>query len=127
MGRRRQRAIVLTLRGQADVGWGNPWDKDMVDQPSAKPQESQAPAGPHSIPVVGGETLPNPTTEAGLFTAKDEAVTLQNPVAATAEAVALGEYLLQLNCLVGQGVAGRGDGPIGVRIAVSPVGVADAA
>ncbi len=126
MRRTQQMAIVLTLLGQAAAGWGNPWDKDMVDQPSAKPQESQAPAGPHSVPVVGGETLPAPTTEAGMFAAKDEAVTLQNPVAATAESVAQGEYLFQLNCLVCHGVEGRGDGPVGVLLETSPVDMHDA-
>ena len=73
MRRTTQAAIALTLLGQSVVGWGNPWDKDMVDQPIAKAQRSVAPAGPDAIPVVGGETLPAPTTEAGMFEAKDEA------------------------------------------------------
>ena len=31
---------TLLLLGQATLGWAYPWDQDMVDQPSAKPQES---------------------------------------------------------------------------------------
>ena len=121
MRRTTQAAIALTLLGQSVVAWGYPWDKDMVDQPIAKAQRSEAPAGPDAIPVVGGETLPAPTTEAGMFEAKDEAVTLQNPVPATPESVATGQYLFELNCLVCHGVEGRGDGPVGVMLETSPV------
>ena len=121
MRRRKQAVFALTLLGLAGAGWGYPWDKDMVDQPSAKPQESEAPAGPGSVPVNRGETLPAPTTEAGMFEAKDAAVTVMNPVPATAESVAIGEYLYQLNCLVCHGVEGRGDGPVGMLLETSPV------
>ena len=105
--------LALLLLGHAVTGWSFPWDKDMVDQPSAKPQESEAPAAPDSIPVVGGETLPAPTTETGMFEAKDEAATVPNPVPATAESVARGAYLYEITCLVCHGPEGRGDGPVG--------------
>ncbi len=126
MRRTKQIAIALTLLGQAIVGWGYPWDKDMVDQPIAKAQRSEAPAGPDAVPVAGGETLPNPTTEAGMFDAKDEAVTLRNPVAATPESVAMGQYLFEINCLVCHGVEGRGDGPVGLQLETAPVDMHDA-
>jgi len=109
----RRATLALLLFGHAVTGWSFPWDKDMVDQPSAKPQESEAPAAPDSIPVVGGETLPAPTTETGMFEAKDEAATVPNPVPATAESVARGAYLYQITCLVCHGPEGRGDGPVG--------------
>ena len=35
------------------------WDQDMVDQPSAKPQESAAPQEPDAIPSWGGESPPD--------------------------------------------------------------------
>ena len=60
--RRTTRAITaLLLLSYAALGWGYPWDQDMVDQPSAKPQESPAPAEPNAIPIGGGETMPDPT------------------------------------------------------------------
>ena len=121
MRRTTQVAIASMLLGQSVVGWGYPWDKDMVDQPIAKAQRSEAPAGPDAVPVVGGETLPAPTTEAGMFDAKDAAVTLQNPVPATPESVATGQYLFELNCLVCHGAEGRGDGPVGLQLETSPV------
>ena len=56
-----------------------------------------------------------------MFDAKDDAVTLQNPVPATPESVATGQYLFELNCLVCHGVEGRGDGPVGLQLETSPV------
>jgi mono/diheme cytochrome c family protein len=105
-------AIVLLLI-QAGPGWSFPWDKDMVDQPSAKPQESEAPAEPDAVPVAGGETVPAPTTEAAMFAAKDAAAALPNPVPATPESVARGAELYRTNCLICHGETGRGDGIVG--------------
>ncbi len=118
--------IALILLGQAGSSWAFPWDKDMVDQPTAKPQESEAPADSEGVPVAGGETMPAPTTEAGMFEAKDAAVVVENPVPATPESVARGEYLFQINCLVCHGVDGRGDGPVGLLLATAPVDMHDA-
>lgn len=70
-------AIVgVFLLALAPFAWGFPWDQDMVDQPSAKPQKSPAPPPPNSVPVTGRETLPAPTTEKEIFKAKDAAAVL---------------------------------------------------
>jgi mono/diheme cytochrome c family protein/rhodanese-related sulfurtransferase len=113
--------VAALLLGHATAGWGFPWDQDMVDQPSAKPQESPAPPPPNSVPISGRETLPAPTTESELFKAKDEAATLRNPVPATAESVARGAYLYEINCVVCHGKQGRGDGPVGRKFDPAPV------
>jgi len=98
-----------------------PWDQDMVDQPIAKPQRSPAPAAPDSIPIVGGETMPAPTTEEGMTEAK-KAAAIPNPIPASAESLAHGEYLYQMNCLVCHGKQGKGDGPVGLKfVTKSPV------
>lgn len=109
------RIVILTvmLAGQATVAWGYPWDQDMVDQPSAKPQESEAPAEPDAIPVGGAETLPTPKSEAEAFDGKDAAAAIPNPVPATAESIARGELLYRMHCMVCHGEQGRGDGPVG--------------
>ncbi len=113
---RNTRAIAtLLLLGYAGLAWGFPWDQDMVDQPSAKPQKSPAPAEPGSVPIVGGETLPAPTTEAGMDEAKDAAATVLNPAPATVESLARGASLYETNCLVCHGREGRGDGPVGTK------------
>lgn len=119
-------AAVPFLLGLTAVAWAFPWDKDMVDQPSAKPQESEAPMDSAGVPVEGGETMPAPTTEAGMFEAKDAAVLLENPIPATPDSVAMGEYLYQITCMVCHGPEGRGDGPVGLLLATSPVDMNDA-
>ena len=54
MRRMGQGPAVLALLVFSVAGWGYPWDKDMVDQPTANPHESEAPAGPGSVPIEGG-------------------------------------------------------------------------
>ena len=107
--------IALIMCGQVATAWALPWDKDMVDQPSAKPQDSIAPAEPNAVPVTGGEFLPAPTSEAEIFDAKDAAVAILNPVTASAESIARGEYFYQINCVVCHGTEGRGDGLVGQK------------
>ena len=118
-------AVGIILLGHVTASWGYPWDKDMVDQPSAKPQESVAPAEPGSVPVTGAEFVPAPTTEAGMFDAKDAAVAIRNPVPATPESVARGKYFYEINCLVCHGPDGRGEGPVGLKFDPSPVDLND--
>ncbi len=126
MKRSTQAASVFLLLSQCAASWGNPWDQDMVDQPIAKAQRSLAPAEPDAIPIGGTETLPAPTTEAGMFDAKDDAATLQNPIPATPESVAEGQYLFELTCLVCHGAEGRGDGLVGLLLETAPVDMHDA-
>ncbi len=109
------------------AGPGCFWDKDMVDQPSAKPQASIAPAEPDAIPTWGGETVPEPDSERALFAAKDAAAALHNPIAATRESIARGADFYQVHCLVCHGEQGLGDGPVGVKFTdPSPVDLNDA-
>ena len=118
--------FALLLLSWASSGWSNPWDLDMVDQPSPKPQKSLAPPQPNAIPIYGGETVPAPTTEDGLFAAKDEAAMLVNPVPAGPESVARGQELYMTICLVCHGPEGRGDGPVGQLFENWPLDLTDA-
>jgi len=120
--------VAIFLIGFAANGWGYPWDQDMVDQPSEKPQESVAPAAPvSSVPTKGGETVPAPTTERGMFDAKDAAVSVLNPVPGTPESIERGEYFYEINCLVCHGATGKGDGPVGEKfVDPTPVDLNDA-
>ena len=126
MGQMKHIVTVVALLAISVVGWAFPWNQDMVDQPVAKPHRGQAPAGPGSIPIEGGETLPAPTTEQGMFDAKDDAAVIPNPEAATPESIVQGENLYQINCLVCHGAGGLGDGPVGQLLAVAPVDLNDA-
>jgi mono/diheme cytochrome c family protein len=127
MARIRHAVASLLLLGYAAATWSLPWDKDMVDQPSAKPQESEAPAGPGSVPVTGGETVPAPTTLTGMSDAKDAAVAIRNPVPATPDSIERGKYFFEINCLVCHGEKGLGDGPVGEKfVEKAPVDLNDA-
>lgn len=124
MRRTTRTVAVLLLLGYGALSWGYPWDQDMVDQPSPKPQKSPAPAGPGpgSVPIEGGETLPAPTTDAGMDQAKKTAAALINPIPASAESLARGASLFETNCRVCHGSQGRGDGPVGRKfVTKSPV------
>ena len=107
--------VALLLTVATASAWGFPWDQDMVDQPSAKPQESATPAQANAVPTQGGETLPAPTTEREIFAAKDAAASIPNPVPATLESIARGADFYQVNCWVCHGEQGRGDGPVGEK------------
>ena len=107
--------VALFLTVATASAWGFPWDQDMVDQPSVKPQESATPAQPNAVPTQGGETLPAPTTEREIFAAKDAAASIPNPVPATPESIARGADFYQVNCWVCHGEQGRGDGPVGEK------------
>lgn len=108
------------------IGWSYPWDKDMVDQPSEKAQESLAPPGPGSQPIFGGEFVPLPMTEQESFDMKDAAVSIRNPVPASGESIARGKYFYEINCLVCHGAEGRGDGPVGGKfVQKAPVDLND--
>ncbi len=118
--------LTILLCGQVTLVWAYPWDQDMVDQPSEKPQESAAPAEPNAIPVGGTEMFLAPMTEAEAFAGKDAAEFIPNPVPATAESIAKGEFFYQINCLVCHGVNGLGNGPVGQKfVDPSPVDLND--
>ena len=118
--------LTLLLFGCASSSWSLPWDKDMVDQPAAKPQASRAPPQPNGIPIDGGETVPKPATIDDMFDAKDEAASIVNPVPATPASVARGRDLYVMNCLVCHGPEGQGDGPVMLNFGFSPVALNDA-
>lgn len=105
--------LALLLIGYASVGWSFPWDQDMVNQPSQKPYEFLAPPEPNGIPIQGGEIVPAPKTEEGMYEAKEQAASIINPIPATDESIARGRELYKINCLVCHGAEGRGEGPVG--------------
>ena len=100
MTRTQQIIGILILAFMATVGWAFPWNQDMVDQPTEKAHETQAPPGPGSIPVEGGETLPAPTTVVGMTEAKDAAASLDNPIAMSEQSIVLGKRLYEIICSI---------------------------
>ena len=111
--------LIALIVGYAPSGWTFPWDKDMVDQPSVKAQESASPGDPSpgSVPITGGETVPAPTTEDGMFAAKEDAAALTNPVPVSNASIQIGSNLYEINCRVCHGKTGVGDGAVGQKFA----------
>lgn len=121
-------SLAIALLGATSAALAFPWNRDMVDQPSEKAQESIAPAGPGSVPVAGGETMPTPANDEEAFEMKDAiaTVTLENPVPASAESIARGKGFYAVNCLVCHGAEGLGDGLVGQKfIEKAPVDLND--
>ena len=127
MNLRRSLWLVAALLGTPTLAVAFPWDKDMVDQPSAKPQESEAPPDPGGVPINGGESLPLPLTDQESFDMKDAAASLENPVPPTPESIARGKEFYEINCAVCHGATGKGDGPVGLKfVEKAPVDLNDA-
>ena len=119
--------ISLLMTVPAGIAGAYPWDKDMVDQPSEKAQESIAPPGPGSVPITGGETVPMPKNDQESADMKKAAAAIENPNPATEESIARGKYFYEINCLVCHGAEGLGDGPVGRKfVDKGPVDLNDA-
>jgi mono/diheme cytochrome c family protein len=112
-------ACLLAVPG---TGVTLPWDKDMVDQPSVKPQESQVASTPTSVPAGGRDDYPPPKDIIELVRARLEAGrTLVNPVPKSPESLARGRELYETHCIVCHGPEGRGNGPVGQKFVPQPM------
>jgi mono/diheme cytochrome c family protein len=113
---------VLSLTVISGTGVALPWNKDMVDQPSVKPQESQVEDNPSAVPVVGRAGYPAPKDIVELVRARLEAGrTLVNPVPKSPESLARGREMYERHCIVCHGAQGHGNGPVGQKFVPQPM------
>ncbi len=118
----RDLACVICLLVISGAGLTLPWDKDMQDQPSLKPQDSQISVNRSSVPVGGKDRYPPPEDIIELVQARLEAGrTLVNPEPKSPESIARGRQMYELHCLVCHGEQGRGDGPVGRKFVPQPM------
>ena len=111
--------LLLALPG---AGVTLPWDKDMRNQPSVKPQEMLVQMSAESVPVSGRYGYPPPKDVIELVRARLEAGrTLQNPVRKSPESLARGRELYDRHCIVCHGEQGRGNGPVGQKFVPQPM------
>jgi len=103
--------VFLLLIPAAALAW--PWSRDMMDQPSVKPQEGEAVPFPERSVPVGGY----PTSVAD----RAEAFQLVNRVPASAESVARGAQYFAIFCALCHGASGKGDGPVGRKLPAPPL------
>ena len=120
--RPRHLVLVLVLAVVPGTALTLPWDKDMQDQPSMKPQDSQVTEISASIPVAGRDGYPPPKDIIELVRARLEAGrTLVNPIRKSPESLARGRQMYERHCLVCHGEQGRGDGPVGQKFVPQPM------
>jgi mono/diheme cytochrome c family protein len=113
-------ALLLLLLEQ-NASWGLPWSQDMMNAPSVKPQETVVEETPQSaVPTHGEEPIPIPANIGELFQAKVRAVSLVNPVDATADSIEKGKFFYETNCFPCHGKEGFGDGPVGKKFSPPP-------
>ncbi len=118
----RDLACVICLLVISGAGLTLPWDKDMQDQPSLKPQDSQISVNRSSVPVGGKDRYPPPEDIIELVQARLEAGrTLVNPEPRSPKSIARGRQMYELHCLVCHGEQGRGDGPVGRKFVPQPM------
>jgi len=121
---RRTFALLATTCLVAIPGAGVtlPWDKDMQDQPSMKPQDSQVETNQTSVPVGGKDLYEPPKDIIELVRARlDAGRTLVNPIQKSPESLARGRQMYETHCLACHGGDGRGDGPVGSKFVPQPM------
>ncbi len=109
-------AIVLLLAPSLAQAW--PWDHDMMNQLSIKPQESVDAAKPgmkifpkRSVPVAGTTVYVRDL---------EHARKMSNPVPADAKSVETGDRLFAIYCSACHGKSGAGDGLVGEKLIMKP-------
>ena len=118
----RNLARIFCLLAIPAVGLTLPWDKDMQDQPSMKPQDSLVAEINDSIPVGGRDVYPPPKDVIELVRARlDAGRTLVNPIAISPESLARGREMYDTHCIVCHGAQGRGNGPVGQKFVPQPM------
>jgi len=113
-------ALVVGLLAPAAV-LAFPWDEDMRNQPSVKPQESRVTTNAASVPTKGDEPISAPVDLYELVQARLKAGELINPITKDVESLNRGKVLYEIHCLVCHGVNGLGDGPVGKKYVPDPM------
>lgn len=113
---------IFCLMAIPDPALTLPWDKDMQDQPSVKPQESQVSTNDAAVPVGDEEEYPPPKDIIELVRARLEAGRiLVNPIPKLPDSLTRGKQMYDRHCLVCHGEQGRGDGLVGSKFVPQPM------
>lgn len=109
-------AILLLLAPSLAQAW--PWDRDMMNQISIKPQESVDEVNPgmkvfpkRSVPVAGTTVYVKDA---------DAARNMANPVRVDTKSVDMGGRLFEIYCVACHGKSGTGDGLVGAKLILKP-------
>ena len=113
----KMRRLILAALFAPTLAYAWPWSQDMMDQPSAKPQEpardgKMMPFPQRSVPVQG---IPTQVAD------REAAKTLINPVPATPESIKQGRTLFRIVCAACHGLTGMADSPVSDKIGAIPL------
>lgn len=115
-------AQVMILVAISGTAGALPWSKDMVDQPSVKPQETAVREAKGAVPATGKEAMPVPKDVAEVVRSRLQAARkMVNPVAADAASIARGKEVYDIHCSVCHGATGKGDGTVGKKFVPPPM------
>lgn len=110
--------LITALLCVPSLAQAFPWDHDMANQISIKPQESvdgkaggMKPFPKRSVPTGGASTYVKD---------QDSAEKMANPVAADEKSVAQGKRLFEIYCTACHGKGGKGDGLVGEKLVLKP-------
>jgi len=108
--------IALLLVPTLALAW--PWDRDMMNQISIKPQESVDEANP-GMKVFPKRSVPVPGTTVYVRD-YEYAKKMANPVLRDAKSVDKGGRLFMIYCIPCHGKSGTGDGYVGEKLILRP-------
>jgi mono/diheme cytochrome c family protein len=115
-------AAITVLVIAPSPGFAFPWDQDMRDQPSVKPQEAKIETSKNSVPTGGKELFLAPEDTARLVQDRLIAgVEVRNPAARSAESINRGKAVYDVHCALCHGDQGHGDGPVGLKFTPPPM------
>jgi len=109
-------AIAILIVPSLAHAW--PWDKDMMNQISVKPQESVDENNP-GMKVFPKRSVPVPGTTV-FVRDMDMAREMKNPVKVDAKSVDMGGRLFGIYCTPCHGKSGTGDGLVGEKLMMKP-------
>lgn len=89
-----------------------PWSRDMMNQPSIKPQEGPLRPFPKRSEPVAGTTV--------RVADRDAAEKMPNPIPPTAQSVNKGRQLFTIYCVPCHSSSGKGDGRVGGKLILRP-------
>ena len=114
-------ALALLVGLLPSLGNALPWSKDMRNQPSVKPQESQVELNATSVPRDGVDLFRAPKDLSELVRKRVEARSLENPMPASDTSLNRGKVLYDIHCATCHGAEGRGDGLVGQKYIPVPM------
>ncbi len=109
-------AVILLLAPSLVHAW--PWDHDLRNQISIKPQESVDEAKP-GMKAFPKRSVPIPGTTV-FIRDMEHATGMVNPVAMSAKSVDTGRRLYEIYCVACHGKSGEGDGLVGQKLLLKP-------